>query len=107
MKPCACPKTIKIMSRLGARHAAQMHRANAAHHPYDYTTRDWEIHMKEEETCGLFNLLDQLSGTKYWSNLLIKHHKIFRKQIKEYGKIDEKLMRQHSKLEEELIERYF
>lgn len=56
MARCNCEKTIKLLKRLGASHAAKMHEQSASKKPNDWTGLDWINHMNEEELL-LFPLM--------------------------------------------------
>lgn len=98
---CTCEKTIRVLKKIGAKHAAMMHERNAGGYSIlDWTPMDWYMHMDEEE-----RLLFRYFPSEVVA-LLLAHHRIFRRELAMYGRImSTDLMTQHSRIEDDTVAR--
>lgn len=91
---CKCVVMQKLMSALGARKAAEMHRDPSA----EWTTQDWLDHFDEEERYVLPLLPKSIAD-----DILLDHERM-RAQIKVKGYIVNKdLLERHASFEDDVV----
>lgn len=96
---CSCKVMAKVLERLGAKHAAKMHRELGSGH--EWSNEDWLLHFDEEERYVLPYLPKPIADRIYLE------HEIMRAQIKIYGKItNKKLLDEHAQLEDRVVLQY-
>lgn len=96
---CTCKMMAKVLERLGAKHAAKMHRELDSGR--EWSNEDWLLHFDEEERFVLPHLPKPIADRIYLE------HEIMRAQIKIYGKItNKKLLEGHAQLEDRAVLRF-
>ena len=97
MKECPCKKTMRILLKLGAKHAAAMHRNPVA----EWSNEDWLAHFLEEEEI-LIPLLVQAYAFAEAARIL-EEHRIFRLQLAIYGRMHAAALRRHGLYEDRVV----
>jgi len=96
---CKCIVMMEILTKLGAVHAAAMHRQGAK--ISDWSNADWLTHFQEEEKYVLPLLPPDVA--KY----IFDEHEALRAQIKVFGKIkNDALLDEHSDYEDQVVIKY-
>lgn len=101
MKECPCKKTMRILLKLGAKHAAAMHRNPVA----EWSIADWLMHFAEEEEI-LIPLLRKAYAFAE-ADKILEEHRIFRKQVQLYGRMFGPALRRHGLYEDRVVIQYF
>jgi uncharacterized protein (UPF0128 family) len=96
---CNCKKVMVFLRQIGATHAAEMHENLGK----PWTSRDWLLHMAEEENL-LWPILIN-TGHGFVVEELDRDHAVFRWEIRVHGEIvSKRLLEQHARVEDETIE---
>lgn len=96
---CKCIVMMEILTKLGAVHAAAMHRKGGS--PSDWSNADWLTHFQEEEVYVLPLLPPDVAKH------IFDEHEAMRAQIKVFGAIkNDALLDEHSKYEDDVVIKY-
>lgn len=97
---CNCQKTLHFLAKIGAHHAARMHKVGFAE---QWKARDWLIHFDEEERL-LFPIMRK-KGLALLVDRLLEQHEMFRAEIRKRGEIVSlDALKQHARIEDEAID---
>lgn len=101
LPPCKCERMMRVLTKLGATHAARMHYVMIKDPNYRWSPEDWELHFRDEERF-VFPVLLRL-GMRQKVMELAREHSILRDQLRRTGDVDRALLDRHSAKEDDII----
>jgi hypothetical protein len=101
MAGCPCHKTLRLLTELGATHAARMERLGANENAKEWSNKDWLDHFAEEERLLLPLLPKKVADQIY------REHNEFRRQIYSTGTVNPAQILKHARWEDRLVADHF
>ncbi len=94
---CSCEKMSRLLTALGAKHAAKMHKEIGR----EWSVDDWLMHFAEEDRYVLPHL------PRAVADRIFREHEIMRAEIRMFGTIRSwAMLDEHSKLEDTVVIQY-